>query len=54
MIKSDASRMISQTLLKTFGNCRAFHDSQHEISEEQYYTELINLVGSAHHIAFHA
>ncbi|KAJ7811131.1 spermidine synthase [Mycena olivaceomarginata] len=33
MIKSDA-----------FGNCRAFHDSQGGIKEEEYETELINLV----------
>ncbi|KAF7352559.1 Spermidine synthase [Mycena venus] len=44
MIKSDASRMISQTLKTSFGNCRAFHDSQGGIKEEEYETELINLV----------
>ncbi|KAF7355544.1 Spermidine synthase [Mycena sanguinolenta] len=44
MIKSDASRMISQTLKTSFGHCRAFHDSQRGIKEEEYETELINLV----------
>ncbi|KAJ7498664.1 spermidine synthase [Mycena latifolia] len=44
MIRSDSSRMISQTLSKSFGNCRAFHDSQGDIPEEKYETELINLV----------
>jgi hypothetical protein len=44
MLKSDASRMISQTLKTSFGNCRAFHDSQEDIKKEQYETELINLV----------
>ncbi|KAJ6538540.1 spermidine synthase [Mycena vulgaris] len=44
MIRSDASRMISQTLAKSFGTCRAFHDSQGKIPEKQYETELINLV----------
>ncbi|KAJ7094525.1 spermidine synthase [Mycena belliarum] len=44
MIISESSRMISQTLLKSFGNCRAFHDSQTIIPEEKYETELINLV----------
>ncbi|KAJ6539617.1 spermine/spermidine synthase [Mycena capillaripes] len=43
-IKSDASRMISQTLRASFGNCRAFHDSQGGVKEEEYETELINLV----------
>ncbi|KAJ6515616.1 spermidine synthase [Mycena sanguinolenta] len=44
MIKSDASRMISQTLKTSFGHCRAFHDSQRGLKEEEYETELINLV----------
>ncbi|KAJ6628906.1 hypothetical protein B0H10DRAFT_1777443 [Mycena sp. CBHHK59/15] len=44
MIISDSSRMISQTLAKSFGNCRVFHDSQGAIPEEQFATELINLV----------
>ncbi|KAJ7752763.1 spermidine synthase [Mycena maculata] len=44
MIISDASRMISQTLAKSFGNCRAFHDSQGIIPEADYSTEFINLV----------
>ncbi|KAJ7241892.1 S-adenosyl-L-methionine-dependent methyltransferase [Mycena haematopus] len=44
MIKSDASRMISQTLKTSFGHCRVFHDSQKGIKEEEYETEFINLV----------
>ncbi|KAF8195606.1 spermine/spermidine synthase [Mycena galopus ATCC 62051] len=43
-IKSQASRMISQTLQSSFGNCRAFHDSQGSIKEEEYETEIINMV----------
>ncbi|KAF7301919.1 Spermidine synthase [Mycena indigotica] len=43
-IVSDSSRMISQTLLKSFGNCRAFHDAQHQITEAQRTTELVNIV----------
>ncbi|KAJ7044604.1 spermidine synthase [Mycena alexandri] len=43
-ILSDSSRMISQTLKKSFGHCRAFHDSQGQLKEEEYETELINLV----------
>nr|GAT53057.1 spermidine synthase [Mycena chlorophos] len=43
-IVSDSSRMISQTLLKSFGNCRAFTDAQHTITEAEYETELLNLV----------
>ncbi|KAJ7167466.1 spermidine synthase [Mycena filopes] len=43
-VLSDSSRMISQTLTKSFGHCRAFHDSQGELKEEEYETELINLV----------
>ncbi|KAJ7228376.1 spermidine synthase [Mycena pura] len=44
MIISDSSRMISQTLKRSFGNCRAFHDSFEDISEQQHGTEFINLV----------
>ncbi|KAJ7068531.1 spermidine synthase [Mycena amicta] len=43
-IVSESSRMISQTLLKSYGNCRAFHDAQHTLTEAEYETELINLV----------
>ncbi|KAK7061960.1 spermidine synthase [Favolaschia claudopus] len=44
MIKSDASRLISQTLEASFSVCRVFHDSQGGIKEEEYKTELMNLV----------
>ncbi|KAJ7682521.1 spermidine synthase [Mycena polygramma] len=44
MVKSDASRMISQTLKARLGNCRVFHDSQGSLKEEEYETELINMV----------
>ncbi|KAH7930722.1 S-adenosyl-L-methionine-dependent methyltransferase [Leucogyrophana mollusca] len=43
-LASDASRAILTTLLKAFGQCRAFHDLLEPISEEQFYTDFINLV----------
>ncbi|KAJ7639081.1 spermidine synthase [Roridomyces roridus] len=43
MIKSESARMISQTLAKSFGTCRVFHDAQKPITEEEYETETINM-----------
>jgi len=44
MIKSEASRLISQTLAESFATCRAFHDSADKLPEERYETEFINIV----------
>ncbi|KAH7916296.1 S-adenosyl-L-methionine-dependent methyltransferase [Hygrophoropsis aurantiaca] len=43
-LASDASRAVLTTLLKVFGQCRAFHDSVESVSEEQFYSDFINLV----------
>jgi spermidine synthase len=41
---SDSSRSILFTLEKSFSQCRAFHDSFEEMTEEKYQTEFINMV----------
>ncbi|KAF7332288.1 Spermidine synthase [Mycena kentingensis (nom. inval.)] len=43
-IVSESSRMISQTLFKAFGNCRAFNDAQKSVMESEYETLLMNIV----------
>ncbi|CAK5262781.1 unnamed protein product [Mycena citricolor] len=43
-VTSEATRLVSQTLLKSFGHCRAFHDSPESLKIEQYETELMNFV----------
>lgn len=42
--KSNASRAITLTLEKVFGQCRAFHDSMEPIPMERYEAEFINVV----------
>lgn len=42
--KSNASRAITLTLEKVFGQCRAFHDSMEPIPVERYEAEFINVV----------
>ncbi|KAI0796915.1 S-adenosyl-L-methionine-dependent methyltransferase [Abortiporus biennis] len=41
---SESSRAIVLTLTKVFGQCRAFHDSMEELSEEKLSNEFINWV----------
>ncbi|PBL02705.1 spermidine synthase [Armillaria gallica] len=44
-VKSEPMRMISYTLSKAFGRCRAFHDVvMADLPEDQYETEYINIV----------
>jgi len=38
--------MILLTLEKSFGQCRAFHDTFGELPEEKYETELVNIVSN--------
>ncbi|KAF8646374.1 hypothetical protein AX16_007240 [Volvariella volvacea WC 439] len=44
IVKSDASRMVIFTLMRSFRQCRAFHDLIDELTPEKYETEFINMV----------
>ncbi|TFK71758.1 spermidine synthase [Pluteus cervinus] len=43
IVKSEASRLVVFTLLKSFGHCRAFHDLLDKMSPEQYESDFINI-----------
>ncbi|KAG0709846.1 hypothetical protein DFH29DRAFT_17295 [Suillus ampliporus] len=41
---SDSSQAILVTLLRAFGQCRAFHDLIEPISQEQFHSDFVNIV----------
>ncbi|KAG1752575.1 uncharacterized protein EDB91DRAFT_1103330 [Suillus paluster] len=41
---SDSSQAILVTLLRAFGQCRAFHDLIESISQEQFHSQFVNIV----------
>ncbi|KAG1892231.1 S-adenosyl-L-methionine-dependent methyltransferase [Suillus subluteus] len=43
-LASESSRAILVTLLRAFGQCRAFHDRVEPISQEQFHTHFVNIV----------
>ncbi|KAF8165481.1 spermidine synthase [Crassisporium funariophilum] len=44
ILKSESTRLITNTLERSFGQCRAFHDMFDELSDEKLETEFINMV----------
>ena len=44
---SKSSQAVVTTLLKAFGQCRAFHDAPEPIPEHRFYDEFVNIVSSA-------
>lgn len=43
-LASDSSQAVLATLLRAFGQCRAFHDHVEPISQEQFHSHFINIV----------
>ncbi|KAL1708603.1 S-adenosyl-L-methionine-dependent methyltransferase [Schizophyllum commune] len=44
IVDSEATRLVYFTLLSQFKQCRAFHDMDRSMTEEQYKTEFLNMV----------
>lgn len=44
IIHSESSKLITNTLERSFPQCRAFHDMSEDLPEEKYDTEFVNLV----------
>lgn len=44
VVKSESSKLIVNTVERSFGLCRAFHDLLDSFTEEKYNTEFINMV----------
>ncbi|TFK28866.1 hypothetical protein FA15DRAFT_611603 [Coprinopsis marcescibilis] len=44
IVDSESTRLVVNTLLKTFKQCRGFHDFFEDFSEERFSTEFINMV----------
>ncbi|KAG1783081.1 S-adenosyl-L-methionine-dependent methyltransferase [Suillus placidus] len=43
-LASDSSQAVLVTLLRAFGQCRAFHDHVEPISQEQFHSHFVNIV----------
>ncbi|KAF9534772.1 hypothetical protein CPB83DRAFT_842919 [Crepidotus variabilis] len=44
ILQSESSRLVINTLEKSFGQCRAFHDAFEAVPEDKYTDEFINMV----------
>jgi hypothetical protein len=48
ILRSLSSRLVINTLEKSFAQCRAFHDLFDELTDEKYDTEFLNMVCDLH------
>ena len=44
IFRSESSKLIVNTLERSFGHCRAFHDMTDPFTDQEYNTEFINMV----------